>query len=66
MGVVIVLNACNPTAYKADAEDQKLKVILGYMVGLRIAWATGDTALNCSTIRNLVIFIRFTMIEIMS
>lgn len=55
-----------PVLTRQMQKDQKLKVILGYIVGLRIAWATGDTALNCSTIRNLVIFVRFNMIEIMS
>lgn len=38
-----VVHACNPSSWRQG--DQKFKVILGYIVSLRLAWATW-TCLN--------------------
>lgn len=62
----VVCMSIIPVFTRQTQKDKKLEIILGYIVGLKFAWAIGDTTLNCYTIRNLVIFIGINLIEIMS
>lgn len=66
LAVVIVVNACNPSTYEVDAEGSEFEDHPWLYGGFKNTLATGDTALNCCTVKNLIIFIRFNMIEIMS
>lgn len=36
----VLVGSCNPSTGEGQLEDQKFKVILGYVMGPRLAWGT--------------------------
>lgn len=47
-----VVHSCNTSTGQTQLDDQEVKIILGYIVGLKLAWAMGDLVSKRKCISN--------------